>query len=70
MWSNLLPFAIYPACHMYTLPAAIVISYSIMGIEDIGVQLEEPYNIMPLRQYSDNVYDSVHFIESVYSSGR
>jgi len=70
MWSNLLPFAIYPACHMYTLPAAIVISYSIMGIEDIGVQLEEPYNIMPLRQYSDNVYDSVHFIESVYSNVR
>ncbi|KAK1737590.1 bestrophin family protein [Skeletonema marinoi] len=70
VWSNLLPFAIYPVCGLYTLPTTIAISYSIMGIEDIGVQLEEPFNILPLRQYADNTYDSVHFIESVYASGK
>jgi len=32
----------------------------------ISVQLEEPFNILPLRQYSDGVYDSVDFIVSVY----
>lgn len=68
IWSNLLPFAIYPACGLYTLPTTIAIAYSIMGIEDIGVQLEEPFNILPLRQYADNTYDSVHFIESAYAS--
>lgn len=37
VWSNMMPFAIYPACGpLFTLPATIGISYSIMGIEDIG----------------------------------
>lgn len=37
VWSNAMPFAIYPACGpLLTLPATIAVSYSIMGIEDIG----------------------------------
>lgn len=32
-----------------------------------SVQLEEPFNILPLRQYSDGVYDGVDFIASAYS---
>lgn len=32
-----------------------------------SVQLEEPFNILPLRQYSDGVYDTVDFISSTYS---
>ena len=37
VWSNMLPFAIYPVCGpLFTLPATIGISYSIMGIEDMG----------------------------------
>lgn len=35
-WSNLMPFAIYPACGVYTLPVAIGVSFSIMAIEDTG----------------------------------
>lgn len=36
VWSNLMPFAIYPACGIFTLPTTIAVSFSIMGIEDIG----------------------------------
>jgi len=39
-----------------------------MGIEDIGVQLEEPFNILPLRQMSDGVYSGVDFVASAYSN--
>ncbi|KAL3765045.1 hypothetical protein ACHAWU_009413 [Discostella pseudostelligera] len=68
VWSNMMPFAIYGACGpLLTLPATIGISYTLMGIEDIGVQLEEPFNILPLRQYSDGVYDAVDFIATAYS---
>ena len=36
-WSVLMPFAIYPTCGpLFTLPSTVAISYSIMGIEDIG----------------------------------
>lgn len=65
MWSTLLPFAIYPVCGpLFTLPTTLAITYSILGLEDIGVQIEEPFNILPLRQYSDGVYDGVDFIRS------
>lgn len=68
VWSNMIPFAIYAACGpLWTLPATIGISYTIMGIEDISVQLEEPFNILPLRQYSDGVYDAADFIASAYA---
>ena len=37
VWSNMMPFAIYGACGPFiTLPATIGISYTLMGIEDIG----------------------------------
>lgn len=65
MWSTLLPFAIYPVCGpLFTVPSTLAITYSILGLEDIGVQIEEPFNILPLRQYSDGVYDGVDFIRS------
>lgn len=65
MWSTLLPFAIYPVCGpFFTFPSTLAITYSILGLEDIGVQIEEPFNILPLRQYSDGVYDGVDFIRS------
>ena len=69
VWSNMLPFAIYPVCGVFTLPTTVAVSYSLMGIEDIGVQLEEPFNILPLRQFSDGVHDGVDFIASAYSEG-
>ncbi|KAL9187129.1 hypothetical protein ACHAXT_010849 [Thalassiosira profunda] len=69
VWSNMLPFAIYPVCGVFTLLTTIAVSYSLMGIEDIGVQLEEPFNILPLRQFSDGVHDGVDFIASAYSGG-
>lgn len=31
--------------------------------EDISVQLEEPFDILPLRQYSDGIFESVQAIE-------
>lgn len=68
IWSNLVPFAVYPVCGpLFTLPASVLVAYSIMGIEDIGVQLEEPFNILPMRQYSDGVYASVNAIKTVYN---
>lgn len=67
LWSNLLPFAMYAGCGpLGTLPASILVSYAILGIEDIGVQLEEPFNILPLRQYSEGIYAGVDSIRDGY----
>jgi predicted membrane chloride channel (bestrophin family) len=67
LWSNLLPFAMYGACGpIWTLPASVMVSYALLGIEDIGVQLEEPFNILPLRQYSEGIYTGVDDIQNSF----
>jgi len=66
-WDITLPFALYPIMGPFlTLPTALVTSYAVLGIEDIGVQMEEPFDILPLRQYSDVMFDSVNQIEKNY----
>jgi len=49
-----------------TLPACLLTSYAVLGIEDISVQLEEPFDILPLRQFSNTMFDSVRAIEEGY----
>jgi putative membrane protein len=68
IWSNCLPFALYPLLGpMGTLPTVLLTSYAVLGIEDISVQLEEPFDILPLRQYSDGAIESIQAIEESYN---
>ena len=68
IWSYSLPFALYPAMGpVGTLPASLLTSYAVLGIEDIGVQLEEPFDILPLRQYSDGMFDAIDQMEKEFS---
>lgn len=71
-WSNMLPFVLYPALGpIGTIPGSVMVSYAIMGIADVGVQLEEPFNILPLRQYSEGINDGINAISNGYiASGR
>lgn len=66
IWSWIMPFAIYPAMGVLTLPASVLTAYAILGIGDIGVQLEEPFDVLPLRQYSEGICDSINQIEKNY----
>ena len=67
-WTNALPFALYPALGPFgTLPAAMFTSWAIGSIDDIGVQLEEPFFVLPLRQYSDGMFDAIGQIERNYT---
>jgi hypothetical protein len=69
VWSHCLPFAMYPVVGpIGTLPATLFTSFAILGIEDLGVQLEEPFDILPMRQYSDGMFDAVNAIQNNYSA--
>ena len=50
----LLPFGIYGATgawwnHWLTVPATFVIAFFLFGIEEIGIQIEEPFSVLPLE---------------------
>ena len=68
IWDSLLPFSMYPIMGPYLpLPACLITSCAVLGIEDVGVQLEEPFDVLPLRQYSDGIFDSVNQIQRNYT---
>jgi putative membrane protein len=48
LWLTTLPFALYPCTGLLTAPAMLCISFIFLGIDEIGVEIEEPFSIMPL----------------------
>lgn len=67
LWSTLVPLTLYDNLGpVGTLPASLLICWAVLGIADIGVQLEEPFSILPIRQYSDGIFDGVNAIEKAY----
>ena len=58
LWCNLLPLALWPALGLGTPLATVFIGFALLGIEDIGVQIEEPFCVLPLWQYAGTVADS------------
>jgi hypothetical protein len=47
---SFLPFSLWDAAHWVTIPASGVIAFLLLGIEEIGVQIEEPFGILPLGE--------------------
>jgi predicted membrane chloride channel (bestrophin family) len=41
-WLTLLPFALYGTCGVWTTPVVAGVAAVLCGIEEIGVQVEEP----------------------------
>lgn len=47
-WSLGLAFAITPPLGIAGVPVILFLSLALLGIEDVGVQIEEPFNYLPL----------------------
>ncbi len=53
MWTMFLPFALWDMFGFYgTVPASMVMAYVFLGIEDIGVVIEEPFEVLPMWRYA------------------
>ena len=53
MWLLALPFAIVGDCGWLTIPVQAFIATALLGIEDLGVQIEEPFSVLALESISD-----------------
>ncbi|KAI8475060.1 MAG: Bestrophin, RFP-TM, chloride channel-domain-containing protein [Monoraphidium minutum] len=50
VWLSALPFALYEAGLGWSaVPITLVISYLLLAVDEIGVQVEEPFSILPLE---------------------
>ena len=49
-----IPFGLWPVMdkswnHLATIPVTFIIAFFLLGIEEIGIQIEEPFSILPLE---------------------
>lgn len=60
IWCNLLPLALFPVVGPdLTVPLTLTISFFMLGIEDIGSRVEQPFDVLPLWQYCEEVDNSL-----------
>lgn len=54
-WCYAMPFVLWPIVGDTTPLAAVFVSWAMLGTEDIGVQVEEPFDVLPLWQYAQGI---------------
>ena len=71
MWCSALPLAMYPLVGPTgTVPVCAVLSYFMLGIEDVGVRTEQPFDVLPLWQVLGAIDASCEQIKSHQSAWR
>jgi predicted membrane chloride channel (bestrophin family) len=55
IWLAFLPFTLWHACGWGTVPVSVTIAFLLLGIEEIGVTIEEPFAILPLEAICDTI---------------
>lgn len=48
LWLLTLPAALWPSMGLATVPAAAVVTFVLIGIDELGVQIEESFSFLPL----------------------
>ncbi len=59
IWLSALPFALWEHLHWGMVPTSVVISLLTLGVEDIGVLIEEPFSILPLEQICSTIRENI-----------
>jgi putative membrane protein len=60
VWLLLMPLTLYNAFdytwnHWAMIPATVVISFFLLGIEELGIQLEEPFSVLPQHKITNGI---------------
>jgi predicted membrane chloride channel (bestrophin family) len=60
VWLILMPLTLYNSFdytwnHWAVIPAAVVIAFFLLGIEELGIQLEEPFSVLPQHKITNGI---------------
>eukprot|EP01025_Chloroclados_australasicus_P059766 TRINITY_DN7577_c0_g2_i2.p2 TRINITY_DN7577_c0_g2~~TRINITY_DN7577_c0_g2_i2.p2 ORF type:complete len:158 (-),score=20.50 TRINITY_DN7577_c0_g2_i2:137-610(-) len=59
IWLAFVPLSLWHDCGWLSVPATSVTAFLLLGIEEIGVQVEEPFGILPLEYYCNKIEQGV-----------
>jgi hypothetical protein len=66
IWLTLLPFTLWDSCGWATLPITGIVSFLLLGIEEIGVSIEEPFTILPLETIARTIEANLRELEATH----
>jgi predicted membrane chloride channel (bestrophin family) len=69
-WLLALPLALWPLMGWATPPAMLALCYVVLGIDEIGVEIEEPFCILPLQALCDAIRRDVGIAKAAGEAGR
>jgi len=52
----LMPLALYKQIGVPVIPASVLITTALLGIEQIGILIEEPFNVLPVEKICDSAH--------------
>jgi putative membrane protein len=63
LWALLLPFALFSTFQqvggvLAVLPATAILSFFLFGVDELAMQLEEPFSILPMEAFCDQILAS------------
>lgn len=64
VWLSLLPFALWESCGWGMIPLSVAISLLTLGVEEIGVIIEEPFSVLPLERICATIASDVKEIRA------
>lgn len=59
LYCGTLPFVLVEALGVYTIPATLLVAYVLLGIEEIGVEIESPFGDAPNDLPLDRICSSI-----------
>ncbi|KIY95166.1 hypothetical protein MNEG_12797 [Monoraphidium neglectum] len=67
IWLALLPFTLFGSLGLATPPLCLMIAFLLLGIEEIGVSIEEPFSILALEAVCDSATNNVRELQAQYT---
>ncbi|KAF8057910.1 hypothetical protein HT031_005856 [Scenedesmus sp. PABB004] len=69
-WTTLLPLCLVGSMHFGAVPASVVLAFFLYGIDEVGVQTEEPFSILALESFCATIADNVRQAEQAAGAAR
>ncbi|KAK9836901.1 hypothetical protein WJX74_010844 [Apatococcus lobatus] len=59
LWLSFLPFTLWEGCRWAIVPGCAILAFLLLGIEEIGVSIEEPMSILPLENFCARAEENI-----------
>ncbi len=69
IWLLTLPFALWETFHWATVPAVLALTYLTIGLDEIGIQIEEPFSVLPVKPLADVCERDVRALDQLLELG-